>query len=203
MSNNIFDVFAQKAVEFRQQSGYNKRYENFVTPTQREVNAEQMKPTNADYMRIIKKYGEDILASKGMQSEKEFVQHGNTSTYEHSISVTVMCLRIVAALRLKANFPSLVRGALLHDYCLYDWHEPHKGLHAFTHPKIALSNASRDFKINPIERNMILSHMFPLGKLPKYRESLILCLADKLCALSETIKRPKSRKKSDSSHHNL
>lgn len=148
-----------------------------------------MKKTDAELMAVIEKYGGDILASEGMQSEKQFLQHGTTSTYAHSVAVTVMCLRIAAALRVKTHERELVRGALLHDYCLYDWHAPHKGLHAFTHPKIALENASRDFELGKIERGMILSHMFPLGRLPLCRESLVLCLADKVCAVCETFRR--------------
>lgn len=145
-------------------------------------------------MAVIEEYGGDILASEGMQAEKGFMQHGTTSTYEHSLSVTVMCLRIAAALHIKTHKRELVRGALLHDYCLYDWHEPHEGLHAFTHPKIAGENAQRDFAVGEIEKNMILSHMFPLGRIPRYRESAILCLADKLCALRETFHRKKGKK---------
>ena len=38
---------------------------------------------------------------------------------------------------------SLIRGALLHDYFLYDWHDKNKPakFHGFTHPKIAFENA--------------------------------------------------------------
>ena len=140
-------------------------------------------------MAVIEEYGGDILASEGMQAEKGFMQHGTTSTYAHSLAVTVMCLRIAAALHIKTHERELVRGALLHDYCLYDWHAPHKGLHAFTHPKIASENAQRDFDVGKIEQNMILSHMFPLGKFPRYRESVVLCLADKFCGLRETFRR--------------
>ena len=152
-----------------------------------------MKKTMSEYMAVVEEYGGDILASEGMQAEKGFMQHGTTSTYAHSLAVTVMCLRIAAALHIKTHERELVRGALLHDYCLYDWHEPHKGLHAFTHPKIASENAQRDFEVGKIERNMILSHMFPLGKFPRYRESVVLCLADKLCALRETFRRKKHK----------
>ena len=60
-------------------------------------------------------------------------------------------------------------------------------LHAFYHAGRAAHNAQRDFGLNDIERNMIRSHMFPLGRvLPRYRESLILCAADKLRAAGET-----------------
>ena len=43
---------------------------------------------------IINKVGADILNSNGMALEKGFIQHGNVSVYEHSLSVAVMCLRI-------------------------------------------------------------------------------------------------------------
>ncbi len=149
-----------------------------------------------EYIRTINKYGGDILASDGMQSEKRFMQHGCVSTYEHSLDVAVMCLRLSKKLHIRADKKSLVRGALLHDYYLYDWHTPHDGhdMHALMHARCALDNASRDFALNDIERDMIARHMFPLNiKPPKYRESVILCVADKLCALSETFsKRGKS-----------
>lgn len=85
-----------------------------------------------------------------------------------------------------------VRGALLHDYFLYDWHQPHKeyGLHGFTHPSTALRNAVQDFDLNAVERNIIARHMFPLVPIPpRYRESVIVCLADKFCSLNETFSR--------------
>jgi hypothetical protein len=38
---------------------------------------------------------------------------------------------------------------------------------------------------------MIQSHMFPLNlKVPKYRESVLLCLADKISACAEMMERP-------------
>lgn len=138
---------------------------------------------------VILKHGEDILYSKGMQSEKNFIQHKQISVYTHSLSVAYVCVYIVKKFHLKVDERSLVRGALLHDYFLYDWHDSdasHKW-HGFTHAETALRNAERDFELNKIEKNMILKHMFPLNiKPPRYRESCILCLADKICATYET-----------------
>ena len=142
-----------------------------------------------DYTRVIKRYGGDILASGGMRAERRFMQHGSVSTYDHSIAVTKACLYISDLLHIKTNKRSLVRGALLHDYYLYDWHKPHDGhdLHAFSHAGQALKNAQCDFKLNKIERDMIAHHMFPLNiSPPKCRESVILCVADKICAARET-----------------
>lgn len=139
--------------------------------------------------QIVRQYGRDILRSGGMQQEKAFMQHGSVSVYGHSLMVAVLCVKIARALAIRVNTRSLVRGALLHDYFLYDWHVPDKShrLHAFYHAGRAARNAQRDFGLNEIERNMIRSHMFPLGRvLPRYRESLILCAADKLLAAGET-----------------
>mgnify|MGYP000528131348 CR=1 FL=1 len=69
-------------------------------------------------------YGADILSSEGMQSSRNFYQHGSISVYEHSVSVACVSLALSRALLIDSNERSLVRGALLHDYFLYDWHTP-------------------------------------------------------------------------------
>lgn len=139
---------------------------------------------------LIRFYGEDILASEGMQQEKSYMQHGRVSVFEHSFKVTCLCLMIAHYLRIRVDRRALIRGALLHDYFLYDWHVPDKShrLHGFTHADQALMNAEKDFILGQIERDMIKRHMFPLNPIPpRYRESLILCVADKICALQETV----------------
>lgn len=147
-----------------------------------------MKKTNKAFDKL-KKYGSDILHSDGMCAEKSFIQHSSVSCYEHSVNVAQKSLRVAKFLKrfsIKVNEKSLVRGALLHDYFLYDWHEKQHGLHGFKHAKRALKNAETDFKLNDIEKNIIKRHMFPLNICPpKYRESWIVCLADKLSALDE------------------
>ena len=143
-----------------------------------------------NYIETIKYYGKEILESKNMQKEKNYIQHGSVSVYEHSISVAIECLKIVDYLNIPVDIKSLVRGALLHDYFLYDWHEKddsHKW-HGFTHAKTALTNAKKEYALNKIEQNMIYCHMFPLNlRIPKYTESKILCIADKIVATKETI----------------
>lgn len=65
---------------------------------------------------------------------------------------------------------------------------PSHRLHGFSHPWRALENAERDFPLGPIERDTIVRHMFPLTLAPpKYREGALICAADKLCALCETV----------------
>lgn len=140
-------------------------------------------------------YGKDIIVTNEAQNMKQFIQHGNTSVFEHAVSVAkfsiITALWIEKVFKKKVDYKSLVRGALLHDYFLYDWHDKHvfHNLHGFTHPITALNNATRDFDLNNIERDIIRKHMFPLTLIPpKHIESAIVCFADKRCALCETFK---------------
>ena len=93
--------------------------------------------------------------------------------------------------KISMDVRSLAMGALLHDYFLYDWHEddPSHRLHGFTHPKKALKNAQKDYQLNWKEKNIIARHMFPLVPIPpQCREAWLVCMVDKWCALSETVK---------------
>ena len=76
------------------------------------------------YHRALLKYGADILYSPGMQLEKEFLQHGDVSVFAHSVAAACTCLLFARLLRkylkIRLNERALVRGALLHDYFLYD-----------------------------------------------------------------------------------
>lgn len=85
----------------------------------------------------------------------------------------------------------LVTGALLHDYFLYDWHESATApdrWHGFTHPFHALHNAERDFDLTPIERDVIVHHMFPFVPIPpRTREGWVVTIADKASCVAEVL----------------
>lgn len=140
--------------------------------------------------------GKSIILSPEAQAMKQFTQHGETTVFEHCVSVAKFSLLIAyfleKTLKIEVDKDSLVRGALLHDYFLYDWHDKTvKGrrIHGFTHPTTARKNADRDFVLNDLERDIISKHMFPVTPLPPmHRESVIVNLADKWCALCETLK---------------
>ena len=104
----------------------------------------------------------------------------------------MVSLKIASFFNARIDESSLVRGALLHDYSLYDWHDksarPH--LHGYVHPGIALRNAMQDFELNETEQDIIKHHMFPLTPVPpRTKEGWIVTLADKFCSLYETFKR--------------
>lgn len=144
---------------------------------------------NQDYISIIKKYGFDILNSKNMLKQKDYIQHGNISVYEHSLRVAYLSLKIVDKYNLDVDIKSVVRGALLHDFFLYDWHVKDRShrLHGFTHPKTAYNNAKKEFILNDIEKDIIIKHMFPLVIFPPmHLESYVVTVADKISAVKET-----------------
>lgn len=135
-------------------------------------------------------YADDILKSSGMNKTKNYAHHGTVSCYEHSVAVALMSLSIAKFFHVRVDVESLLRGALLHDYYLYDWHErgSHTGLHGFNHAKIALQNAERDFSLNEIQRDIIEKHMFPMNPaLPRCKETVIVTIADKICSTKEII----------------
>lgn len=132
--------------------------------------------------------------------EKKYIHHHTTTVYIHSVSVAKTSLYIAKVLHLYINTDSLIKGALLHDYFLYDWHitdlktlkQKSKTnlcpLHGFIHPRISLSQAEQDYSLNNIEKDIILHHMFPLTIIPpKTKEGWIVSFADKIVAFQETI----------------
>lgn len=137
----------------------------------------------------------DILNNENFQSMKKYMQHGKTSVYTHSLILAYICYK--KSLKYKnIDRRSLIRGALLHDYFLYDWHLPRiiskrKGLHGYNHPKVALNNANNDFKLNKKERNIIRSHMWPLTffHMPLSKEAWLVCKYDKILSIKETRKK--------------
>ena len=125
-----------------------------------------------------------------------FMQHGKTTVYAHSLNVAEVSLRLAKRLPFRVDREALVRGALLHDYFLYDWHQPdpNRPNHAFFHPRMAWENASRDYELGATEEDIIRHHMFPVVPLPpRTAEGWIVCVADTLCAVGETVRRGKDR----------
>ena len=160
--------------------GNESRMKRANKPNMLSVNAQQLL---ADTIRDLKQNGR-------LEEEKLAMQHGTTSIYRHSLNVAYTSLWLMERWQLRLDARALVRGALLHDYFLYDWH--HKDLshrlHGFRHPKTALGNAEKDYHLNWKEKNIIARHMFPLVPVPpRCREAWLVCLADKWCAFGETV----------------
>lgn len=128
----------------------------------------------------------DLITAPAVREMNDYIQHSDITTLEHCIFVAYISFLICR--RFGFDCYSAARGGLLHDLFLYDWHvtKTPDGLHGFTHPATALQNAKRYFVLNDREQDIIKKHMWPLTlSLPRYKESLVVCGADKFCALAE------------------
>ena len=57
------------------------------------------------------------LGDERLMKMKEYVQHGDVSTYDHAVLVAFYSCMLACRLRLKYDERALIRGALLHDCC--------------------------------------------------------------------------------------
>lgn len=139
-----------------------------------------------DFFDII----EDIISNDTVKQMKNYKQHCNTSCYKHCMQVAYFTY--IACKKLKLDYISATRAAMVHDLFLYDWRNSKKNLnlprlHAFIHPQIAYDNASKILNLNDIEKDVILKHMWPVTiSFPKYKESYIVTIMDKYSAILET-----------------
>mgnify|MGYP002801609894 FL=1 len=127
----------------------------------------------------------DILRNKEFLSLSLYEHHQWTTRFMHSINVSYISWKL--ARKFGCDEKVAARAGLLHDFCPYDFRKktPTGEHQAFYHPKAAAENSERVFEINEKERDAILSHMFPLGPIPKNKEAWIITMADKICATLE------------------
>lgn len=134
----------------------------------------------------------DIQSHELVQEMKQYIQHGRVTTYEHCERVAHLSYRINERFHLRANDRELLTAAMLHDFYLYDWHNYDDNAHpwhGYHHADKAVENARLHFHISPRIEKAIWSHMWPLNitRVPRTKEAWILCLADKIVSVKETL----------------
>lgn len=134
----------------------------------------------------------DLQSDKRVQQMKNFTQHGRINTFDHCDSVARLSCSLNRKFHLKADVTTLVKGAMLHDFYLYDWHNQDNGehrLHGYHHAEKARENAEKYFDVDEDVQHIIYCHMWPLNltHIPMSREAWIVCLADKYVSLRETV----------------
>ena len=137
-----------------------------------------------EYKKIVK----DIFRNTEFKKLYNIEHHG-ISRMEHSIKISYYSY--IIAKKLKMDYISVARGGLLHDFFLNgdERNSKERFLDTFTHPTLALKTTKENFEINKIEENIIVSHMFPIYlSIPKYKESFLVNLVDKVIGLKELIK---------------
>ncbi|MGN0974563.1 MAG: HD domain-containing protein [Gemmiger sp.] len=134
---------------------------------------------------------QDLESDARIQPLKTFRQHRTTTTYDHCVHVAKSSYRLARFLGIRIDGAALARGAMLHDYYLYDTRCKNCSAysHGIHHAARALRNAGEQYELSPIEQNIIYSHMWPLNltHLPRCREAVLVCMADKYCALLEAM----------------
>ena len=202
---NIFNSFQRLRNAFPDLNKYinnsinnniKNRINSFLKPIQDKIILELQgrKPFEDEYYETI----QDICEHEEFLKLKNFFHH-NSSIYHHVHDVAYFSYRISKFLKL--DYRSTARGALLHDFFLYDWRShdvpdlPRKKFHGLAHPAIALINAKKHFPINEVEEDIIKKHMWPLTLMPpKYKESYIVSFADKYLSSKEFISEFKKRR---------
>jgi len=135
------------------------------------------------HMRAFTQVTGELLCSKPVRQMGQWKHHGPITTLDHSLFVAYLSYRAARFLRLDAA--AAARGGLLHDLYLYDSRDrsAHPGWQCFDHPRAAARNAAALTPLSKKERNIILSHMWPLGgALPRSPEAVLVDLVDTLCA---------------------
>lgn len=161
------------------------------------------KEQDSEFEELIK----DYLDSDVVRQMDNYMQHGNTTTLQHSENVARVSYIINKKLHLNSDEKELVEAAILHDLFLYDWHyyTPLGRKHGFSHPYVAAENAENHFGVSEKVRDAIRSHMWPLTitEIPKSKEAIIVCIADKYCAIIETLRlKNKNKNKSKNKNNN-
>ena len=132
---------------------------------------------------------EEMEQNPQIQKLKQFPQHDGNNTFQHCHNVAVYSFYLAQRLQWDIDVESIVMGAMLHDYYLYDARncELTNYQHCVSHPKTAVKNASKCFALNEKTKNIIRSHMWPMPfvERPRSKEAVLVNMADKYCAYQE------------------
>ena len=140
--------------------------------------------TDNDYRLIIDKY----ISDEQVQCLKN-IPHHDSNRLNHCLKVSYLSYKVCKKLNL--NYESAAKAGLLHDFYFNrvndcDYMPDKVKLFTDGHPEDAVKNAEEIFYISPLEKDIIVSHMWPISThVPKHKESFIVSLADKLFSFKE------------------
>lgn len=141
-----------------------------------------------NYMLIIN----NILENNEFK-QIETIKHHNTTRMDHSLKVSYYSYKVAKTLNL--DYIETARAGLLHDFYINEIRKctnikDKVLLFSSKHPKEAVINSKRNFELTDKEIDIIESHMFPMNnKIPKYSESWIVSIVDKILSFGEFYKK--------------
>lgn len=136
---------------------------------------------NEEYIQITQK----IFENRKFNKLKNEIHHHNSNRFNHSVDVSYLTYKVCK--KMKLDYESATRAALLHDF-FFDEEFDNKRQKMLTHPQVALENAKKITNLSKKEENIITSHMYPVGgKIPRYIESVIVDAIDDYVSLKEKL----------------
>ena len=134
-----------------------------------------------EFLEII----QPILKIEEFNKTKKRKHHGITR-YDHSMNVAY--ITYIVCKNLNLNYKEATFAALIHDFFNNEVAKENGYKRLIDHPKIALKNAEKYFELTDLQKDIIVKHMFPLTiGIPKYKESLLVCLIDKYSSVNERV----------------
>jgi len=151
--------------------------------------SEEMIPLETNSTALFNETMTRLLNDGNVLKMQQFGQHHGNNTLQHCINVARYSFYLAQTWNWKIDEVSLATGAMLHDYYLYCTKDMTISAfrHGVGHPKTAYTNASKVWELNTKEKNIILSHMWPLTpfSFPHSKEAFLVTVADKYCAVRE------------------
>ena len=141
---------------------------------------------NADNCEQFSEIVRDLMKDEDVLSMENMPRHSKLSNcLDHSLMVSY--LSFLVCKRLGLDHEAAARAGLLHDFALAEWEEENQDIsRLWEHPKQALKNAAERYDLSDKEKDIIVKHMWPLTpRMPKHKESFVVSLADKACAIIE------------------
>lgn len=137
-----------------------------------------------EYLSII-----DNIMNNDEFKQMENIKHHNTTRMNHLIKVSYNSYKVAKVFNL--DYKDVARAGLLHDFYTEEVNKCSKIkdkvlLFSTKHPDNAVENSMRNFELSEKEINIIKTHMFPIDyKVPKYAESWIVSIVDKIVSFGE------------------
>ena len=137
-----------------------------------------------EYLSII-----DNIMNNDEFKQMENIKHHNTTRMNHLIKVSYNSYKVAKVFNL--DYEDVARAGLLHDFYTEEVNKCSKIkdkvlLFSTKHPDAAVENSLRNFELTEKEVNIIKTHMFPIDyKVPKYAESWIVSIVDKVVSFGE------------------
>ena len=129
----------------------------------------------------------EIISNRKYLRLQEEKHHHNTNRYKHMLDVSYMTYKFCKNRNL--DYKSATKAAVLHDFYFDDdFKNDNNAKKILKHPEIAIKNSEEICDLTEKEKNIIASHMFPIGgKLPRYKESIVVDVIDDIVSAKERL----------------